>query len=333
MDSVDTIALIGLGTIGISFTALYLKHTNCKINLFDPTPDLRNHIETLTPHLAPCKDLNIGEILQSGRLSLCQSLEDACRDADIVQEQGPEKVAVKSQIWQQVIATVSPTTHLWSSTSGITASAQVESLCDKSRLLVVHPFNPPHIVPLVEIVPSPHTAPGEVKFAQDFFKQAGFPTRPIVLHKEVPGFVGNRLAFVLFREACYLVHRGVVSVADLDRIVESSIAPRWAVSGPFKTYNYGGGGGGLAGFLQNLAGTMEDVWNDAGVLSFHGTMFATRENDESNEPPPVSDQVDWTKSIIAEANREYGTPRAEQLEKRNEILSRILQQPDNLRSG
>lgn len=135
---------------------------------------------------------------------------------------------------------------------------------DPGRLLVVHPFNPPHIMPLIEVVPSPATPEHLVHAAVRYFDALGH--RPVVLRRETTGFVANRLAFVMLREACRLVREGVVGVRDVDTIVENSLGLRWSVKGPFASYHDGGGKGGLEAFMANIGGTIQDVWDDTGTL-------------------------------------------------------------------
>lgn len=154
----QTVALIGLGTIGLSFAAMHLKHTDADVRLFDVREDLKHHITSLLPVYLGSRDTtgkntSVQDLISSGRITLCSSIEDACSSATIVQEQGPENIAFKKATWARVTRCTSPTTHLWTSTSGIPASKQVEDVEDKSRLIVVHPFNPPHLTPLIEIVP------------------------------------------------------------------------------------------------------------------------------------------------------------------------------------
>lgn len=321
----ERIALVGLGTIGISFAALYLLHTTHLVRVFDPRPDLVQHLESVLPaYLDPDKSgLYVDRLINEGRLKVCSSLEDACRNATIVQEQGPENISFKVDTWGKVISAVSPDTHLWTSTSGILASRITEHLEDKARLLVVHPFNPPHLIPLIEIVPSPMTKQGEIDFVKTFFQELRSGHQPVVVKKELPGFVGNRLAFVLLREACHLVAEGVVSVDDLDKIVECSIGPRWAAAGPFKTYNYGGGARGLGGFMGNLAETIEEVWDGAGALSLRNTAIWP----QTSTTAARSDQGkgDWVQKIIEQTKEIYGLPTSSQLIERDSALKRIIQ--------
>jgi ketoreductase RED1 len=133
------------------------------------------------------------------------------------------------------------------------------------RLIIAHPFNPPHLVPLVEVVPAPRTDPTVAERAVAFYRAMG--KRPQLLRMEIPGFVANRLASALFREAVHLVSSGVVTEQELDEIVTSSIGLRWAIAGPFQTYHLGGGPGGLPAFLERLGKTSEELWRSLGAPS------------------------------------------------------------------
>ena len=143
---------------------------------------------------------------------------------------------------------------------------------DPGRLIIGHPFNPPHLVPLVEIVASPSTPADVVDRAVGFYRAMG--KRPQVLAKEIPGFVANRLQAALFREAVYLVAQGVVSEQQLDDVVTSSIGMRWAVGGPFQSFHLGGGPGGLADFIIHL-GRLEALWKVLGTATFDEATVTT----------------------------------------------------------
>lgn len=341
MSQPHTIALIGLGTIGLSFAALHLLHSDANLRLFDIRPDLKQHIRSLLPvYLAPPRPSDdtreipsVDDLLSSGRLKVCTSVADACSGATIVQEQGPDSVAFKKATWATVVIYATPDAHLWSSTSGILASTQVEDLAspeDKARVLVVHPFNPPHIMPLLEIVPSPHTAPERTQFAVDYFSRLGSGHRPVVIKKETPGFVGNRLAFALLREACHLVEQDVVSAQDVDVIMEASLGPRWAAAGPFRTYNSAGGAAGLRAFIHHLAPTIEACWDDAGSISLRNTSAwpgaaaaaAAARYDDNLEHDKA---VDWPEKVSRQTDEAYGKPSKESLAKRDADLRRILE--------
>lgn len=251
----NKIAIIGAGTIGLSFAALHLaKSPSCTVTIFDTRPDLREYVEQRLPGYLV--DADHDACLQ--RLSFASQLREAVKDASIVQEQGPENPDFKIAMWPQIEQHAPRDALLWSSTSGIPASQQSRHMQNKSRLVVVHPYNPPHIMPLLEVVPSPDTSQTVVDRTLEYWRSLG--RTPVVVKKECAGFVANRLAFALFREACSLVSQGVVSVEDLDEIVQASMGPRWTVAGPFKSYHAGGGEGGLKSFMDKIGGTVQECW-------------------------------------------------------------------------
>lgn len=332
----EHIALIGLGAIGISFLALHLTYTSARVTVYDPRPDLAEHIDSILPLYLPSSTA-ISDHLASKRLVICASLSDAVSPATIVQEQGPENLAFKQRTWSEVLAHISPTAHLWSSTSGIPASQQLAHLASdapgdpgalsrdvvasaKQRLLIVHPFNPPHLMPLIELVPSPWTSASALSFAKAFFTAIPSIHRPITLHSEIPGFVANRLSFVLLREACHLVNRGVCSVEDLDEVMRASLGPRWAVGGVFQMYNFGGGRDGMAGFLRNIGQSIDAVWKDQGVGDVG---MEVSEEDEDG----------WKAKVIRQARDAYGAPTAEGIRKRDRGLKEVVRLQEELEGG
>lgn len=259
MAELRKIAIIGAGTIGISFVKLHLKYSPepVAITICDTRPDLEEHVS-----------LNLQSPDQkrsSSTVKTTKSISEAVSDANIVQEQGPENLAFKAKIWLQIEEHAPATALLWSSTSGIPATAQSAQMRDRSRLLVVHPYNPPHVMPLLEVVPSPFTSQDLIDRTLAYWKSLG--RAPVVIKQECTGFVANRLAFVLLREAIHLVKEGIVTVEELDRIVETSMGPRWAVAGPFKSYHAGGGKGGLEAFFANIGGTVQQCWDDSGRVN------------------------------------------------------------------
>lgn len=262
------ITLIGAGTIGLSFAAFHLTHlpSPAQLTIYDTRPDLESHIYSTLPNFFPQNpDSNStpSPIILSS-ITISSSLSEAVQHADIIQESGPENLLFKKALWAEVEQHAPKGALLWSSTSGIPATQQSADMQDKSRVLVVHPYNPPHIMPLLELVPSPQTSPAVIARTQEFWTKKG--RVPIHIKKEMTGFVANRLAFALLREAIHLVNEGVVGVEEVDRIVESSMGPRWAVAGPFKSYHAGGGEGGLEGFFKNIGGTVQHCWDDAGKV-------------------------------------------------------------------
>ncbi|PWY71638.1 3-hydroxyacyl-CoA dehyrogenase [Aspergillus heteromorphus CBS 117.55] len=310
------IALIGLGTIGMSMAALHLSREQNIVDVFDTRPDFEDYLSKTLPiylNQPPSFDSELSSspqpmslvklLVSSGRLRIHSSLETACASATIVQEQGPENPDWKQSLWAQVEAIAPPSAHLWTSTSGIAASIQQAQMRDKTRLLVVHPFNPPHIMPLLEIVPAPETLPAHVEFAHEYFSMPGSRHRPVTVRKEIPGFVGNRLAFALLREACYLVQEDVVGAKDLDTILMASLGPRWAGNGVFESYQQGGGEGGIRAFMEKLGGTMQTVWDGQGRVNVLG--------DEGTE---------WKEKVITQVDQAYGTMSADQIHEKEARL-------------
>jgi len=171
---------------------------------------------------------------------------------------------------------------------------------DPSRLVVVHPYNPPHIMPLLEVVPSPQTSQHVIDRTLEYWRALG--RTPVVIKKECTGFVANRLAFALFREACSLVSQGVVDVKDLDEIVQTSMGPRWTVAGPFKSYHAGGGAGGLSSFMEKIGGTVQECWeaSDADVAKDDIKVGGTWQTD-------VCQQTDDAYGVVDTAQRDERT--------------------------
>lgn len=253
-----TIAIIGAGTIGLSFAALHLtKDPSCRVSVFDNRPDLQTYVSKHLPGYL--FDVDHESCLK--RLSFAENLEKAVQKADIVQEQGPENAGFKIQIWPEIERYAPKHALFWSSTSGIPASEQMKDMVDTSRLVVCHPYNPPHIMPLLEVVRSPDTSDDVLERTLLYWRKLG--RAPVLVRNECVGFVANRLAFALFREACSLVAQGVVGVEELDEIVQTSMGPRWTVAGPFKSYHAGGGEGGLSSFMEKIGGTVQSCWDAA----------------------------------------------------------------------
>jgi 3-hydroxyacyl-CoA dehydrogenase len=185
-------------------------------------------------------------LVSSGRLVIAPSFSSAVTAADIIQEQGPEKVAVKQDLWPQIENLASQDALFWSSTSGIPSSVQGKNMRNPSRLLIVHPFNPPHVMPILEIVPPGGSSSSGTDDPSPYITRTveywkSLNRNPVVLKQEITGFVANRLSFALFREAIHLVNSGIVTAEEVDRVVEESMGPRWAVKGPFWSYHAGGG--------------------------------------------------------------------------------------------
>ncbi|WP_367134241.1 MULTISPECIES: 3-hydroxyacyl-CoA dehydrogenase family protein [Streptomyces] len=259
-------AVIGGGVIGISWAGLFLAH-GMDVVISDPRPGVRDQVLAGLDEIAPAlAELGLPTENLTARLRFEADLATAVANADVVQENGPERLPVKQQIWQAVEQAAPAHALLATSTSGIPATAIAEAMRQPERLVVGHPFNPPHLVPLVEIVPGERTSAQTLEQAHAFYTALG--KKPQILRKEVPGFVANRLQSALFRECVHLVAEGVVTEAELDEIVTGSIGLRWAAAGPFRTFHLGGGPEGLPHFIQHLGHAMEASWPGLGAPSF-----------------------------------------------------------------
>jgi len=228
-----TVAVIGAGVIGLSWARLFAEH-GMTVRVTDPRPDL-------------------ADVVPDGVL-VASSVAEAVRDADFVQENGPENLEFKKALFAELVREAPSDALLLSSSSAIPSTAFAEGI-DGSRVLIGHPFNPPHVIPLVEVVPGEQTSEESVLRAVEFYRSLG--RTPVVERKEIPGFVGNRLQAALSREAAYLVEQGVVTPADLDAVVTNSLGLRWATVGPFLGAHLGGGPGGYRHLAGHIGKSMQ----------------------------------------------------------------------------
>src|SRR5258707_1993364 len=234
------IALIGTGVIGASWTAFFLSK-GLDVVATDIAPDaeasLRRFIDMAWPAL---RRLGLAPNASQSRLTFNADLVTAVKGADLVQENGPERIEFKRKLYGQLDGLLPPDVIIASSSSGLTMS-EIQMGCpsDSERWLIWHPFNPPHLVPLVEIVGGAKTSEDTIRRATDFYTALG--KRTIRLHKEVPGHVANRLQAALWGEAVYLVATGVVSLSDADAPVCWRPGLRWGIMGQVLLNHLGGG--------------------------------------------------------------------------------------------
>ena len=257
------IAIIGTGVIGASWTALFLARgldvvaTDVASNA---EASLKRFVETAWPAL---RRLGLAPSASQSRLTFTGDLPTAVKGADLVQENGPERIDFKKKLYEQLDELLPPDVIIASSSSGLTMS-EIQSGCPShpERCVIAHPFNPPHLVPLVEIVGGAKTSEGTIQRASESFSSIGKQT--IHLHKEVPGHVANRLQAALAREVYHLVAEGVVSAADIDTALCWGPGLRWGIMGNMMLNHLGGGQGGIEHFLQQFTGPMTAWWNVLG---------------------------------------------------------------------
>ena len=237
------IAIIGSGLIGRAWATIFASH-GFDVALHDVAPGAA---EAARAHIGS----NLEELAGHGlvedpkgslaRIRVASGLADALSGAELVQENGPEAVETKRSLFAEMDKLAAPGTILASSTSFIMASVFSETLAGRARCLVAHPVNPPHLVPIVELAPAPWTDPAVLARAKALYEQAG--QVPIVLRKEKPGFVLNRLQAVLLAEAFRLVGEGVASAEDVDKTIRDGLGLRWSFMGPFETIELNAPGG------------------------------------------------------------------------------------------
>ena len=259
MAGIGRIAVVGSGLIGASWSALCLAH-GLDVVAHDPSPEaegtLRGHVDRALSQLR-----ELGHRGQ-GRLLFETDLPKALEGADFVQENAPEREDLKRRLLAEIDRLLPLDVIVASSTSALMRSAIVQDCANKGRFIVAHPFNPPHLVPLVEIVGDDEAVIGR---ARAFY--AGLGRRPVVLRREMPGHIANRLASALYREAVYLVEQGVADVADIDAAISDGPGLRWAIMGPHMTYHLGGGQGGIAHYLSHLGPSQMKRWASLGEPS------------------------------------------------------------------
>jgi ketoreductase RED1 len=253
-----SVAVIGAGTIGLSWATLFAAH-GMSVRVQDPRPDVARAVGEAVRHFARTQPEKAPDPQRlQDRIAVVDDVESAVAGVDVVQENAPERLPLKQEMLARIEAAAPEGALIASSTSALMPSDLARAMRTPQRLVVGHPFNPPEVLPLVEVVPGERTAPEAVERAVAFYRSVG--RRPVVLHKEINGFVANRLQSTLFRECVWLVTQGVVSAAELDQIVTESIGIRWATAGPFESFHLGGGPGGMRHFLEHLGPGMARRW-------------------------------------------------------------------------
>jgi carnitine 3-dehydrogenase len=259
---IGRVAVVGAGTIGSSWAALFLAH-GLEVAAHDPAPGAEQRLRGFVTRAWPTlKRLGVAEGADPERLSFHADPADAVNDAGFVQESGPEDLAAKQALLARMEQGLAPDAIVASSTSGLLPSDLQAGRTRPERYLVGHPFNPPHLMPLVEVVGGRVTDPGVLDRAMAFYASVG--KRPIRIRREVPGHVANRMQVALYREAIHLVLEGVASIEDVDAAIAYGPGLRWAIMGPHVLHHLAGGEGGLRHQLEHIGPGIESWWNDLG---------------------------------------------------------------------
>jgi len=257
------ITIIGTGVIGASWAALYLAK-GLEVVATDIAPNaeaaLRKFVDAAWPAL---KRLGLAPGASLSKLSFTPKIEAAVSGADLIQENGPERIDFKKKLYGQLDNLLPPEVIIASSSSGLTMS-EIQSGCGShpERCVIGHPFNPPHLVPLVEIVGGAKTSEETIQRASEFYQSIG--RRTVRVRKEMPGHVANRLQAAITREVYYLVSEGVVSAADADTALCWGPGLRWGLMGNMLLNHLGGGAGGIEHFLEQFTRPLTAWWKSLG---------------------------------------------------------------------
>jgi carnitine 3-dehydrogenase len=256
--NVRRVACVGAGVIGGGWVAHFLAR-GYDVTAWDPAPDaarkLRRLVDAAWPTLTR---LGLAEGASTDRLTVTDTLEQAVAHADFVQESAPEQLDLKRDLLARLDAATPPGVVIASSTSGYPMTDMQTTAADPARLVVGHPFNPPYLIPLVEVVGGERTDAAAVAWAARFYEVAGKSV--ITMDHEVPGFIANRLQEALWREALHMVANGEATVRDIDRSITEGPGLRWAVMGPMLTFALAGGEGGMAHMLDHFGPSLKSPW-------------------------------------------------------------------------
>ena len=255
-------AVLGAGVIGASWTALFLA-SGRSVAVYDADDSVEEKVRAYVAHAWPVlQELDLAENGSPEAVTFHASAARAVRGAQFVQESVPERLPIKHALFAEIESVLEADAIVASSASGLTLSEMQAGWKDPARLVLGHPFNPPHLIPLVEVMGNGKTAHGAVEAAERFYESVGKVT--IRVKREVPGHVANRLQAAVWREAIHLVSEGVASVADVDKAMWAGPGLRWAAMGPTLLFHLGAGEGGLVEFCERYGPSMNRWWDDLG---------------------------------------------------------------------
>ena len=301
--NIETIAIVGTGVIGASWAALYLAE-GFDVVATDPAPGAEDRLREFVARAWPALEkLGLSKGASQSRLSFNADLAEALKGVDFVQENGPERVDFKQKLYGQLDALLPADVIIASSSSGIPPSQiQVGATVHPERCLIGHPFNPPHLIPLVEIVGGTKTSEEVIQRAYDFYTAIG--RKAVRINKELPGHVANRLQIALAREVYYLVANDVLSAADVDTTLSYGPGLRWGLMGNMMLNHLGGGPGGIEHWFEQFAGPLQASFKGLGN-------------------PDLTPEVQ--KKLVDSLHQEVGSRTIEQLEaERDELLIGLL---------
>jgi 3-hydroxyacyl-CoA dehydrogenase len=260
MSSIQTVAIIGCGAIGASWAALFVAQ-GLTVKAFDINPDAEKFLRSMVRDSLPILS-SIGLLKNANAkpedVIFTTDMAEALRDVDFVQENGPERLDFKRKLFNEMATLIRPDTIIATSSSGLTCSSIQEGMNASTRperCVVGHPFNPPHLIPLVEVVGGSQTDSQVIDTTMAFYEAVG--KRPIHVKKEVVGHIANRLQAALMREVLYILQEDVLDVSGIDDAMTYGPGLRWGVMGPSLLFHLGGGPAGIDHFANHLLGPLQ----------------------------------------------------------------------------
>lgn len=256
--AVRRVGIVGAGVIGGGW-ALHFLRMGFDVDIYDPGPTARDGMARMLESAWPVLErLGLRDGASLDRLAFRDTLADAVEGADVIQENSPEDAAVKRRVLAEIDAVTPPEVVIASSTSGFAMTMLQADCLHPERCVVGHPFNPPYLIPLVEVAAGEKTDPGAADWLTEFYAAAG--KRPLRLSRELPGFVGNRLQEAMWREALHMVAAGEATVEEIDASIAWGPGLRWAQMGPCLTFHLAGGSGGMAHMLDHFGPALLEPW-------------------------------------------------------------------------
>jgi 3-hydroxyacyl-CoA dehydrogenase len=270
--SLSRIAVVGTGVIGASWAAYFLAK-GFDVAATDPAEGADKRLRALVDGFWPALEkIGLVEGASRSRLRFDPDIMRAVEGCEFIQENGPERVDVKRDLLAKISSAAPCDSLIATSSSGILISDIQDAAAFPERVLLGHPFNPPHLIPLVEVVGGRQTSEDAIKKALAFYQSIG--KRTIHIRREVKGHVANRLQAALWREAFYLVEQGIASVEDVDTAIAQGPGLRWALLGPFLNLHLSGGAGGITHVLEHLGPPVESCWHDLGNVTLNEKLSA-----------------------------------------------------------
>jgi carnitine 3-dehydrogenase len=301
-EQIKSIAVIGTGSVGASWASLFLAH-GIEVLAHDPAPGAQDKMRAFVQGAWPALvELNIARSTTPPleRIRFFDTAAQAAAQADAVQENVYELIEVKSKILKEISEATGPNTPILTSTGGIPPT-QLQAFCrHPERLVVVHPFNPTHLMPLIEVVGGKQTSEPIIEWAIALARYLG--KQPIRINAETVGHMTNRLQFALMREAVACLLDGTASAQDIDNAVRYGLGPRWALMGGFMTLHLAGGPGGTRGILSHAAGAVEQWWTSKPQPKLTPDVIdkLASAGEAVSKDLPVADWVKWRDAQLVE---------------------------------